>query len=165
MACCLTAPSHHLHHCWLIINKVLRQSPEINFTPNAQATILYNESENHTFKFISTSLRGQWVKFVTLIIIAIMRYTLIRIILFYQHCWNWIINRVMMVTVQLKWTFTVCRKWHVRVFNSNFINHHTCFEMNHLMVAFVVMGINLHSKGQPSLLGLFITVAPFTNMV
>ena len=32
MACCLTAPSHYLNQCWLIINKVLWCSSEGNFT-------------------------------------------------------------------------------------------------------------------------------------
>ena len=32
MACCLTAPSHYLNQCWLIISKVLWCSCEDNFT-------------------------------------------------------------------------------------------------------------------------------------
>ena len=36
MACCLTAPSHYLNQCWLIISEVLWHSPEGNFTWNAQ---------------------------------------------------------------------------------------------------------------------------------
>ena len=32
MACCLTAPSHYLNQCWLIISKVLWQPPESNLT-------------------------------------------------------------------------------------------------------------------------------------
>ena len=31
MACCLTAPSHYLNQCWLIISEVLWHSPEGNF--------------------------------------------------------------------------------------------------------------------------------------
>ena len=31
MACCLTAPSHYLNQCWLIINEVQRHSPVRNF--------------------------------------------------------------------------------------------------------------------------------------
>ena len=34
MACSLTAPSHYLNQCWLIINHVQRQSPGGNFTRN-----------------------------------------------------------------------------------------------------------------------------------
>ena len=37
MACCLTAPSHHLNQCWLIISKVLRRSCENNFTRDTSA--------------------------------------------------------------------------------------------------------------------------------
>ena len=37
MACCLTAPSHYLNQCWLIISEVQRQSPEGNFTRNTSA--------------------------------------------------------------------------------------------------------------------------------
>ena len=32
MACCLTAPSHYLNQCWLIISKVMWLSCEGNFT-------------------------------------------------------------------------------------------------------------------------------------
>ena len=35
MACCLTAPSHYLSQCWLIISKVLWLSCEGNFTRDA----------------------------------------------------------------------------------------------------------------------------------
>ena len=35
MAWCLTAPSHYLNHCWLIISEVLRYSHEGNFAGNA----------------------------------------------------------------------------------------------------------------------------------
>ena len=34
MACCLTAPSHYLNQCWLMISEVLWQSPDRNFTEN-----------------------------------------------------------------------------------------------------------------------------------
>ena len=42
MAWCLTAPSHNLNQCWLLISGVLWHSPEGNFTSMAQATIMYN---------------------------------------------------------------------------------------------------------------------------
>ena len=35
MACCLTAPSHYLNQCWLIISEVQWQSYEGNFTRDA----------------------------------------------------------------------------------------------------------------------------------
>ena len=38
MACCLTAPSHYLNLCWLIISKVKCHSSEDNFTRESWAT-------------------------------------------------------------------------------------------------------------------------------
>ena len=35
MACCFTAPSHHLNQCWLPVSEVLWHSPESNFTATA----------------------------------------------------------------------------------------------------------------------------------
>ena len=40
MAWCLTAPSHYLNQCWLIIKVFPRQSPESNFTRRADELIL-----------------------------------------------------------------------------------------------------------------------------
>ena len=40
MACCLTASSHYLNQCGLIISEVLWHSPEGNFTLHAKAAIL-----------------------------------------------------------------------------------------------------------------------------
>ena len=34
MACCLTAPSHYLNQCWLVISEVLWHSPDNTFTEN-----------------------------------------------------------------------------------------------------------------------------------
>ena len=34
MACCLTAPSHYLNQCWLMISEVLWHSPNTNSTEN-----------------------------------------------------------------------------------------------------------------------------------
>ena len=61
MACCLTAPSHYLNQCWLIIGEVLWHSPEGNFTWNVQDIYLWREFENYSFKITSPSPRGQWV--------------------------------------------------------------------------------------------------------
>ena len=63
MACCLTAPSHYLNQCWLLISEVPWHLPDNNFTVSAQSTILYNEFENLTFIITSTakSPKGQWV--------------------------------------------------------------------------------------------------------
>ena len=38
MACCLTAPSHYLNQCWLIISKVHWHSSEGNFAKDTSAT-------------------------------------------------------------------------------------------------------------------------------
>ena len=62
LACCLTAPSHYLNQCWLIISEVLWHAPQRNFTAIDQVDILYNELENYNFEITATSLRGQWVK-------------------------------------------------------------------------------------------------------
>ena len=59
------APSHCLNQCWLLISEVLWHSPKSNLTVSAQATILYNEFENYTFKITAISPRGQWVKSVS----------------------------------------------------------------------------------------------------
>ena len=37
MACCLTAPSHYLNQCWLIISRVQWHSSECNFTRDTSA--------------------------------------------------------------------------------------------------------------------------------
>ena len=39
MACCLTAPSHYLNQCTLLISEVLLHSPESNFTVSAPQNI------------------------------------------------------------------------------------------------------------------------------
>ena len=40
MACCLTAPSHYLNQCWLIISEVLWHSPDSNLTENLKIFII-----------------------------------------------------------------------------------------------------------------------------
>ena len=42
MACCLTAPSHYLNQCWLMISGVLWHSPDSNFTENIKDNYLWN---------------------------------------------------------------------------------------------------------------------------
>ena len=46
MACCLTAPSHYLKHCWLIISKVQWYPSESNFTRDTSAINHWNYLEN-----------------------------------------------------------------------------------------------------------------------
>ena len=42
MACCLTAPSHYLNQCWLIISKAQWHPSESNFTRDASAISHWN---------------------------------------------------------------------------------------------------------------------------
>ena len=57
MACCLTAPSHYLNQCWLVISKVQWESPQGNFTREFSVINHYN----YLFKISWKSPRGQWV--------------------------------------------------------------------------------------------------------
>ena len=59
MACCLTAPSHHLNQWLLLLSEVLWHSPDSNFT-SAQITILCIEFENYPLKITVEPLwKGQ----------------------------------------------------------------------------------------------------------
>ena len=55
MACCLTAPSHYLNHCWLIIRAI---SPGILWR-----FVLDLSLKIKSFTTTTTSLRGQWVNY------------------------------------------------------------------------------------------------------
>ena len=61
MAWCRQAPCHYLNQCWYFINEVQCHSSESDFTASGQATILYNEFENHTFNITATSPMEPWV--------------------------------------------------------------------------------------------------------
>ena len=61
MACCLTAPSHYLNQCWLMISEVLWHSPDSNFTENTWDIYLWNEFEIYLFETVVKSPKGQWV--------------------------------------------------------------------------------------------------------
>ena len=62
MACCLMAPSHYLNQCWLIITKEQWHSSDGSFTRDAPAINHSNYFENHLYKILLKSVRGQWVK-------------------------------------------------------------------------------------------------------
>ena len=47
MACCLTAPSHYLNQCWLIISKVPSHSSGNHFTKDNSAINHWNLFENY----------------------------------------------------------------------------------------------------------------------
>ena len=61
MACCLTAPSHYLNQCWLIIRGVLWHTSESSFAEIAQGIDSGYEFEKDILKNIFKSPRGQWV--------------------------------------------------------------------------------------------------------
>ena len=61
MACCLTAPSHYLNQCWLIINKVEWHPSKGKFTWDASAINHWNYLENQVPKISFKFPRGQWV--------------------------------------------------------------------------------------------------------
>ena len=59
MACCLTAPSHYMNQCWLIISQVLWYSPKSYFVGIDQDINLGNKLENYAFKIIFPSAWGK----------------------------------------------------------------------------------------------------------
>ena len=61
MACCLTAPSHYLNQCWLIISKVPWHSSEDIVIRRFEVINQYNKIEDYIFKITLRSPRGQWV--------------------------------------------------------------------------------------------------------
>ena len=61
MACCLTAPSHYLNQCWLMISEVFWHSPDSNFIENTWDIYHWNEFENYSFETVVKSPRGQCV--------------------------------------------------------------------------------------------------------
>ena len=56
MACCLVAPNHYLHQCWLITSKFQWHSSKANFTKENSAI----NHLNHLVSFLK-STRDQWV--------------------------------------------------------------------------------------------------------
>ena len=59
MACCLTAPSHYLHQCWLIISGVQWHPPEGNVTGDVPSIIKISLTFIQTIFHIKSS-RGLW---------------------------------------------------------------------------------------------------------
>ena len=53
MACCLTAPSHYLNQCWLIICRAMCHSPTGNSTENVHES--NHAFENYTFNSLRPS--------------------------------------------------------------------------------------------------------------
>ena len=61
MACCLTAPSHYLNQCWLIIGKVQWHSSADYFTRYTSPINHHHQLENCLYQFSFKSPRDQWV--------------------------------------------------------------------------------------------------------
>ena len=61
MACCLTAPSHYLNQCWLIIIEVQWNSYPGNFARDASTLNHWKMFENYMFKNSFKFPRRQWV--------------------------------------------------------------------------------------------------------
>ena len=61
MACCLTALSHYLNQCWLMISVVSWHSPDSNFTENTWDIYRLNEFEIYWFETVVQSPGVQWV--------------------------------------------------------------------------------------------------------
>ena len=59
MAWCLTAPSHYLNQCWIIISKVQRHSSEGNFTIDTSAI-----NHNHLPKLSNLPGTNELISFV-----------------------------------------------------------------------------------------------------
>ena len=66
MTCCLTAPSHYLNQCWLIISEVQWHSYWGNFTRDASTINHWNPFESYIFKISFKFPRGQWVNYALL---------------------------------------------------------------------------------------------------
>ena len=61
MAYCLTAPSHYLNQCWLVISKVLWHSSDGIVMRRSEDTNQQNKIENYIFRIAFRSPRDQWV--------------------------------------------------------------------------------------------------------
>ena len=62
MACCLTAPSHYLNQCWLVISKVQWYLSEGNFTIDTSAMNHINSLENYLSKISSKISQGTMIR-------------------------------------------------------------------------------------------------------
>ena len=61
IVCCLTAISHYLNQCWLIIIRVLWHLPQDNFTRHCENIYPWYACENYNFNISAISLRNNWV--------------------------------------------------------------------------------------------------------
>ena len=61
MACCLTAPSHYLNKCWLMISEVMWHSPDSNFIENIYLSLKW---VRNLLIWDCSQIKGQWVNYV-----------------------------------------------------------------------------------------------------
>ena len=106
MACCLTAPSHCLNQCWLIISKVEWRLSKGKFTRDTSAIDHWNYLENLVPKMAFKFPRGQWVKHQT-DQLSLFRYKL-------QSSHDWHAETIARVITCDKWSKLIIRqlkKW------------------------------------------------------
>ena len=71
---CMTAPSHYLNQCSLLISETLWLSPETRFLSSAQATVLFNEFEKYMLSITTILPRGQWIDSIeSWIVVAVVK--------------------------------------------------------------------------------------------
>ena len=57
----ISAPSHYLNQCWIIVNWTLRNKRQWNFNQNTKLFIHENASENIIFEMAAILSWGRWV--------------------------------------------------------------------------------------------------------
>ena len=120
MACCLTAPSHYLNQCWLIIRGVLWHTSESSFAGIAQGIDSGYEFEKDILKNIFKSPRGQWVKMWKVIV------SLLGIVVFNPDTFVLLTHRTLMPHICVcelgqhwfRWWLVAC------LAPSHYLNHH-----------------------------------------
>ena len=92
MPCCLTAPSHYLNQCWLVIKEVLWHSFQGDVCLNTHNLNSKIVLEIYTFEIMATSPRGQCVKIDSM------------------HAWN--MSYLQRCTTGLRWW---CHLWSIHL--------------------------------------------------
>ena len=96
MACCLSAPSHYLNQCWLIISKVLWHSSEDTITRRFEDTDQFSKIEDYIFKITLRSPRGQWVNLLYFVVILYIKIFFCRVM---QRVSSWDLHHCVQPTV------------------------------------------------------------------
>ena len=126
MACCLTAPSHYLNQCWLIISKVLWHSSEDIIIRRFEGTNQYSKIEDYIFKITLRSPRGQWVNLGLTSINSLPRDELHQLCL--QLCFvAWRPQTITWTNADFHWWCSVAFTWeqfHIKF--PNYYLYHNC---------------------------------------